>query len=197
VPVLEAVGRLRGELRSIQGVMNGTSNFLLGKLGEGSDFAHAVAEAQVLGFAEADPSADVDGDDAAAKLSILIRLAFGVSLPPDLIPKQSLRDLPDGAAAAALANNRVLKQVGRCEMRDDGSIHAEVSLCELPADHPLSAPRNEENCFLLGRADGGVHILHGKGAGRWPTAASVMADVMDIQRECAAAIQRAPLRLTA
>jgi homoserine dehydrogenase len=162
--------------------MNGTCNYLLSRLGEGWSFAEAVAKAQELGYAEADPAADVDSHDAASKLSILIREAFGVALLPERIAKASLREVTPETAQAALARGEVLKQVGRCKMLADGSIEAEVSVVALPASHPLAGAMNEENRFLVTTSDGMVHEVYGKGAGRWPTATAVFADVMDAQR---------------
>ncbi len=104
--------------------MNGTCNFLLSKLGEGWDFDTAVAKAQELGFAEADPAADVDGHDAADKLAILIRRAFGVAVDPADIPKDSLRELDLAMVQKASAKGEVLKQVGRCRLNPDGSVDA-------------------------------------------------------------------------
>jgi homoserine dehydrogenase len=199
-PVLEAVEALRDGpgLLSVEGVMNGTANFLLSKLGEGWSFDASVAKAQELGFAEADPAADVDGHDAADKLSILIREAFGIVLPPGRIFKQSLRDVAAGAPEAALKRGKVLKQVGRCSLEADGSVRAEIRIEALPVRHPLAGARNEENRFVLTDRDGVAHALFGKGAGRWPTTAAVFADVMDLQRSLAAAAANAvPLRMSA
>lgn len=181
-PVLEALARLSGSVVAVEGVANGTCNFLLSRLGEGWSFLDAVAKAQELGFAEADPAADVDGHDAADKLSILIREAFGVSLLPERIAKDSLRDVTPQAARAALERGEVLKQVGRCRLLPDGGIEAEVRIVALPAAHPLAGARNEENCFLVRDHAGNVYEIHGKGAGRWPTATAVFADIMDAQR---------------
>src|SRR5438270_12459278 len=181
-PVLEALHRLEGKVVSIEGVMNGTCNYLLRRLADGWSFEEALAKAQELGFAEADPSADVDGHDAADKLSILVRKAFGVSLLPKWIDNQSLRDLAPGAAAEALEHDEMLKQVGSCRLRPDGSIEAEVRIVALPCSHPLAQTRDEENRFLVTDVDGMVHDVFGKGAGRWPTATAVFADVMDAQR---------------
>ena len=93
VPVLEAVARVRAGdgIVSVEGIMNGTVNFLLGRLEQGCDFDEAVREAQLAGFAEADPSGDVDGHDAAQKLSLLVRAAFGAGVAPEAIAKESLR----------------------------------------------------------------------------------------------------------
>jgi homoserine dehydrogenase len=200
VPVLELLDRLRKGpgIAAIEGVMNGTANFLLSRLAEGKKFDEAVAKAQALGFAEADPAADVDGHDAADKLSILAREAFGVALAPGRVFRQSLRDVPTGEAEAALANGEVLKQVARCRFGADGAMRAEVRIERLPASHPLAAAHDEENCFLVTDRDGIPHCVHGKGAGRWPSAAAVFADVMDLQRHLASAgTAQAPLRMRA
>jgi homoserine dehydrogenase len=181
-PVLEALWRLEGKVVSVEGVMNGTCNYLLSRLAEGWSFDQALAKAQELGFAEADPSADVDGHDAADKLSILVREAFGVALSPKWIEKHSLSDLVPEAAAEALERGEVLKQVGSCRVRPDGSIEAEVRVVSLPHQHPLAQTRDEENRFLVTDVDGNVHDVFGKGAGRWPTATAVFADVLDAQR---------------
>jgi homoserine dehydrogenase len=181
-PVLETLRRLNGSVVSVEGVMNGTCNYLLSRLAEGWSFEQALSKAQELGFAEADPSADVDGHDAADKLSILVREAFGVALLPKWIDKHSLRDLVPGAASEALESDQVLKQVGSCRMRPDGSVEAEVRIVSLPSSHPLAQTRDEQNRFLVTDVDGMVHDVFGKGAGRWPTATAVFADVMDAQR---------------
>ncbi|MDB5692856.1 MAG: homoserine dehydrogenase [Alphaproteobacteria bacterium] len=187
-PILETLARLEGVV-AVEGVMNGTCNYLLSRLGEGWSFDDALAKAQELGFAEADPSADVDGHDAADKLSILVREAFGAALLPERIAKASLRDVAPEALRAAAARGEVLKQVGRCRLLADGSLFAEVAILPLPAAHPLARTRNEENCFLVTDSQGRVHEIFGKGAGRCPTANAVFADVMDAQR---ALLGRAP-----
>ncbi|GAA3995566.1 homoserine dehydrogenase [Sphingomonas humi] len=198
-PIVETLRRLEGEVASVEGVMNGTCNFLLSRLGEGWEFDRALAVAQELGFAEADPSGDVDGNDAADKLSILVREAFGVALPPQQIAKQSLRDLAPSAAAEAKQRGEVLKQVGRCWLGEDGSPLAEVRVVALPASHALANVHNEENRFLVEDRAGNLHQVHGKGAGRWPTATAVLADVLDaraaILRKAKPA--RSPLKLSA
>jgi homoserine dehydrogenase len=197
-PVLETLERLQGQgVVAVEGVMNGTCNFLLSQLAEGVAFEAAVADAQRLGFAEADPSTDVDGHDAADKLSLLVRRAFGAALPTAKIAKDSLREIDAQAVRAALVEGKVLKQVARCALKADGSVEASVRVEALPADHPLAGAVNEENRFLVTQADGRVHAVYGKGAGRWPTAAAVFGDVMDLQRRLAAEAQAAPLKLSA
>ena len=199
-PVIERVRQLDGKVAAIEGVMNGTSNFLLDRLHEGWTFDQALARARELGFAEEDPSADVDGHDAADKLSLLVREAFGQAVSPAHIVKQSLREIDRTALLEARAKGQVLKQVARCKLVE-GKVEASVTLEYLPGNHPLAAARNEENAFVLTEQDGTQHCLHAKGAGRWPTAASVFSDVMDIYRAIAAhqaeAPSTAPLRMSA
>ena len=205
-PVLEAVGRLAEApgIVALEGVVNGTVNFLLARLANGWSFEKAIAKAQELGFAEADPSSDVEGHDAAYKLSLLVRDAMGIAVPAGDIEKQSLDTVSAESILAALARGEVLKQVSRARLLPDGKVETSVRIESLPAGHPLAKVTNTENSVLITAADGSVHEVHGHGAGRWPTAASVMADVMDLQR--AAPCQRSaptagsgvvPLRMSA
>ncbi|MEO7787040.1 MAG: homoserine dehydrogenase [Sphingomicrobium sp.] len=205
-PVLEAVARLAKDpgIVALDGVVNGTVNFLLARLADGWSFDKALAKAQELGFAEADPTSDVDGHDAAYKLSLLIRDSMGVAVSSDDIPKDSLRDVTAEAILAALAKGKVLKQVSRARLLADGKVETSVRIEALPTSHPLAKVTNTENSVMITAADGQVHEVYGHGAGRWPTAASVMADIMDLQR--AAPCQRSaptagsgvvPLRMSA
>jgi len=190
-PVIERLRALKGRVAKVEGVMNGTCNFLLDRLSEGWTFDEALARARELGFAEEDSSADVDGHDAVAKLSLLIREGFDVPIALGDIPRQSLREVDRAALLEAKAKGLVLKQVGRCELVD-GKPVASVALEYLPAGHPLAAPRNEENAFVVTEKDGRRHCLHAKGAGRWPTSAAVFSDIMDIYRAVAARHAEAP-----
>jgi homoserine dehydrogenase len=184
VPILELVDLLarHDTLLSVEGVLNGTCNFVLGQLGQGVPLAAAVAEAQRLGFAEADPSADIDGLDAADKLAILVRHAFGVALHPDQIACESLSDLSAERIAAVNEEGLVFKQIACCSTTADGGVEARVEIRALAPDHPLAGLVNEGNGALLDLPSGQVGVF-GKGAGRWPTAEAVFADIMDIQRE--------------
>ena len=205
-PVLEAVARLAKDpgVVGLDGVVNGTVNFLLARLADGWSFDKALTKAQELGFAEADPTSDVDGHDAAYKLSLLIRDSMGVAVEADAIPKDSLRSVGAEQILAAMAKGKVLKQISRARLLPDGKVEASVRIEQIPANHPLAKVTNTENSVLITAADGRVHEVHGHGAGRWPTAASVMADIMDLQR--AAPCQRSaptagsgvvPLRMSA
>jgi homoserine dehydrogenase len=184
VPILELVDLVAaGEtLLSVEGVLNGTCNFVLGQLGKGVPLAEAVAEAQRLGFAEADPSADIDGHDAADKLAILVRHAFGIGLHPDQISRESLSDLSADRIAAVNEQGLVFKQVAWCGTNADGGVEARVEIRALAPDHPLAGLVNEGNGALLNLPTGQLGVF-GKGAGRWPTSEAIFADIMDIQRE--------------
>ncbi|MFP4520392.1 MAG: homoserine dehydrogenase, partial [Oceanicaulis sp.] len=183
VVMVETVRRLKsGGIAALEGVMNGTANFILSRLEAGADFDAAVTEAQAKGFAEADPSADVDGHDAADKLSILIREAFGATLPPDRIPKASLSQISAEMSAAASSDGKVYKQIARARRTAGGAIDAEVVIEPVSRSHTFAGAVNEENRCLITASSGQVHALYGKGAGRWPTAAAVFADIMDIAR---------------
>lgn len=184
VPILEQLDHARDRNRgilSVQGVMNGTCNFVLGQLEKGVLLADAIAEAQALGFAEADPSADIDGRDAADKLALIIRHAFGVVVAPRDIPSESLSDLSLERLQAAAERGERIKQVGHCRVDQDGKILAEVKLQSVPKGHAFHDLENEGNGFLVELPHALVKI-RGKGAGRWPTAEAVFADIMDIQR---------------
>ena len=183
VPVLELIDLLnqQGSILSVEGVMNGTCNFIFGQMQKGVRLADAVAEAQRLGFAEADPSTDLDGLDAADKLSIIIRHAFGVTLAPDQIPCESLNNLSAQRIKAVQEQGLIFKQVARCEVAPDGRVEARVDIEALPPEHPFAGLVNEGNGFLIRMPQRTVSV-QGKGAGRWPTAEAVFADIMEIQR---------------
>ncbi|MBO6764499.1 homoserine dehydrogenase [Maricaulis sp.] len=183
VPILELVDLLgrNGEILAVEGVMNGTCNFIFDQLKQGTRLADAVSEAQRLGFAEADPSTDLDGHDAADKLVLLAHHAFGVTLHPSQIEKESLNDLDGNRIRAVNEKGMVFKQIARCEATPDGRVEARVEIVALEPDHPLAGLVNEGNGFLVKLPQKTVSV-RGKGAGRWPTAEAVFADIMDIQR---------------
>ena len=182
VPVLETIARLRHsdtQIVDISGVLNGTSNFVLDRLADGETLSGAVRAAQLAGFAEADPGADLDGLDAANKLRLIARQAWGVNLAPDHIETQSIRDLPTGAARSAARAGRCLRQVARLA-RQGNTLGARVKLEALALDDPLARARLEGNVVVLKSVDRPPLILSGKGAGRIPTAASMIGDIRTI-----------------
>ena len=158
-------------LESLEAVLNGTSVYVLSLMEEGMDLSGAVAAAQAAGMAEADPSADLDGWDAAAKLCILSRTLFGRPLTPAEVRRTSLRELAPGAIAEAKARGRVIRAVGRLDASG-----ASIELVELDPSSPL-ARRGAENAVVYRSRFAGDLALIGKGAGPRETAAAVLRDL--------------------
>ncbi|MCS6627339.1 hypothetical protein N0B44_30970 [Roseibacterium beibuensis] len=171
-PLIETVRRARahGRVVSIEAVLNGTCNFILNRLAEGRTFDGALEAARVAGFAEEDPSADLSGLDAAAKLAILAHEAAGWRLPPDGVSRQTL------SAESALPAGRV-RQVARLDIEGR---RAAVAF-EVRDGDPLFADLADEgNALRVMTAGGRVFTARGRGAGRAPTAESVWADLTDL-----------------
>jgi homoserine dehydrogenase len=168
VPVLEAAGR--GEVVAIEGILCGTANFVLEAVETGTPLSVGLDEARCLGLAEADATRDLDGRDAADKLALLAS-RVGVSLDPDAIPREPVTGDRD----------RGLRQVASLRRLGDGW-EAEVRLLPVPPNSPIALARREENAVLISRADGSTEFLIGKGAGRWPTAEAVVADLLEFAR---------------
>jgi homoserine dehydrogenase len=161
-------------------ILNGTTNFILTQMTEnGLDYDQAVKEAQRLGFAEADPSSDVGGDDAAYKLSILSGLAFGQKIHVNDIPKEGIIKISreDIVYAKELGYNIKLLAAG---IKKGNEIELSVHPAFIPASHPLSTVKNEYNAvYLKGNAVGEL-LFYGKGAGSLPTGSAVLEDIIYI-----------------
>lgn len=127
------------EILAIEGVLNGTSNFILTRMRGGTSYADALAEAQRLGIAEPDPALDVEGHDTATKLALIAAVAMDVELPPEAVPRVGITGLDPEVVRAAAATGRVYRLVGRAVREGDGRVHATVRPEALPADHPLAA----------------------------------------------------------
>ena len=181
IPIIANIGTCLSSnaINSLHGILNGTSNFILTRMEEsGSDYAEAVAEAQQRGFAESDPSMDVDGTDAAQKLAILSHLAFG--------SRVEWRDIPcsgiDGLDAADMDYARELgyriKLLAVAQTTPEGlELHVSPTLVEI--DTPLADVHSAYNAVrVVGDAVGDV-FFHGHGAGQMPTASAVVADLVD------------------
>ena len=150
LPALETVTRARSiaPLHSISGVLNGTTNFILDQLANGSDLADAVSAAQKNGYAERDPQLDLNGTDAAQKLILLVRAAFDVDLPLNSIEKQGIQDLNANQIRDARNNGRMTRLVAECR-REPHGFAATVSPVELPFDHPLARVSGVENRLII------------------------------------------------
>ncbi len=179
VPVIETLRGVRGPVAKIEGVLNGTSNFVLDRLAEGASLDAAVAEAQKLGYAEADPTDDLSGLDAARKLTLLAREAFGESLDAEQIPRA------EAAAVAAwrpAGDGRIGRLIATLHATDEGCT-AKVELVPVEAAHPLAQCRGANNAVVITLKNGRTIELQGRGAGRWPTAESVLGDLLELWRD--------------
>jgi homoserine dehydrogenase len=177
VPVIGALRRgLAGDsIESIAGVLNGTSNYVLCRMAEGLGFESAVLCAQEAGFAEVDPSLDVDGEDAAQKLAILAQLAFDA--PVRRTSVTGIRGVTAEDIERARAAGCVVRQVAEAS-RVAGGVALVVEPRRVPLAHPLARAVDEQNAVVIrGRAVGEV-TLSGRGAGSMPTAAAVLSDVL-------------------
>ncbi|MBU4041077.1 MAG: homoserine dehydrogenase [Alphaproteobacteria bacterium] len=172
-PMVETLraARADGPVAAFEAVLNGTVNFMLERLGDGASFDTALAEARAAGFAEEDPSSDLEGLDAAAKVRLLAFEAFGVMPDEADIPRDIL-----SADSPAVAGTR---QLCRCRM-DNGRPVAEVRLVAGAGDSLFAALKGEGNALKLIAADGSVVRCRGRGAGRWATAESLLADLSDL-----------------
>jgi homoserine dehydrogenase len=181
-PMIEALraAAKRGPLIALSGILNGTCNFVLERCADGVALTDALAEAQALGFAEADPSEDLSGRDAERKLRILAEVAFGQSLLS--VKTDPLTTDVATAASDIWRRGLCLRQVARVHRRHDGWI-GQVSFESMGREHPLAIATGEWNAMLLTDNDGHSVRVVGRGAGRWPTTEAVMADLLEAHRE--------------
>ena len=181
IPIVRVLKRgLAGDdIESIRGVVNGTCNYILSRMEEGLTFASALRCAQERGFAEADPSLDVDGDDAAQKMRILASLAFDAPIVHEHVI--GIRWVTAQHIERARAGGNVIRLVASAE-RSAGGVMLRVEPCELDANDPLANVKDENNAVIVrGRAAGEI-ALTGRGAGAMPTASAVLSDVLEIAR---------------
>jgi homoserine dehydrogenase len=171
---------LAGErITRVMGIVNGTTNFILTRMSEeGSSFAEALAEAQVLGYAERDPTADIEGFDAAAKAAIIGSIAFGAVVVAGDVYREGITDITPDDIAAAAELGYVVKLLAVAEERS-GAVAVRVHPAMLPVEHPLATVRGSYNAvFIEGEAVGQLMLL-GRGAGGRPTASAVLGDLID------------------
>lgn len=182
IPILAAIrgGLAANRITTIYGILNGTTNFILTRMSEERlGFAEALAEAQRLGFAEADPTLDVEGIDAAHKIHLLAALALGRTAPMALIPVQGITAVSALDIAYAEELGRRIKLLALAKLTPDG-VEISVSPSLVPAEHPLAAIRNETNAVFVEGDLVGPSLFVGKGAGRYPTASAVLADLLEL-----------------
>jgi homoserine dehydrogenase len=201
IPVIRPLREsLAGErVRRVTGIVNGTTNFILTLMAEGTiSYADALAEAQRRGYAERDPTADVDGHDAAAKAAILAGLAFRGAVVDADVPREGIGGIPAADMASARRLGFAVKLLAVAERTDDGRLSVRVHPALVPLDHPLAAVREAFNAvFIEGEACGEL-MLYGRGAGGAPTASAVLGDLIDAaHNRLTGAAAPAPARVAA
>jgi homoserine dehydrogenase len=181
VPIVRALAEsLRGDsVTALTAVLNGTSNFVLERVAGGVAVDEAVRQAQALGITEADPSTDLDGDDAAAKVALLSMFAFGTSLDPAAMPRASVRTIARADFALARRIGLALKAIAHVRRRDP-EIDAWVGPALVAAASPLAGATGARNAVVVEAQHSGETILAGEGAGGDPTAVAVLSDVLSI-----------------
>ena len=184
IPILRTLANslASDKVTRVLGVVNGTSNFMMTKMvEEGWSYDDALAEAQRLGFAESDPTNDVDGIDAAYKMVILSQFAFGMKVAFDDVAHKGIRNITPEDVAVAQELGYVVKLVGSIEETPSG-IAAEVTPTFLPKAHPLASVNGVMNAVFVESIGIGESMYYGPGAGQKPTATSVVADIVRIVR---------------
>ncbi|MDN0200487.1 homoserine dehydrogenase [Streptomyces sp. S.PNR 29] len=185
VPLLRPLNQsLVGDrVRRVTGIVNGTTNYILDRMSaSGGTFQGALHEAQRLGYAEADPTADVTGADAAAKMAILARLAFDAEVPVGDVHYEGITHIGPGDIAHAAANGCVIKLVGVCDRTPDG-VSARVHPMLIPLEHPLAGVRGVYNGILVEAEAAGELMFHGHGAGGLATSSAVLGDIVELSRD--------------
>lgn len=181
IPIIANISQClsANQILSLEGILNGTSNFIVSQMDEfGSDYSSVVAEAQRLGYAEADPTMDVDGTDAAQKLAILSHLAFGASVDWNEIPRVGIDGLdPDDLRYAKELGYRI-KLLAVANLADDG-LELSVAPTLVRVGTPLAEVRDAFNAIRVQGDAVGPVFYHGLGAGQMPTASAVVADLID------------------
>lgn len=169
-------------ISKIEGILNGTCNYILSTMdASGRAFDDVLVEAQKLGYAEADPTLDVDGWDAAHKLVILAKLAFDPDITLDRIAVSGIRKISADDLKSARAKGRTIRLIGRAEKTPD-KLHLHVSPVTLPLEHPLASVGGAMNAVTITAKPVNICTLIGPGAGAGPTASAVLADIIDLAR---------------
>ena len=184
IPIIKPLREsLAGDrVRRILGILNGTTNFILTKMTEeGMDFGDALAEAQRLGFAEADPAADVEGADAASKIAILASLAFDARIVASDVYREGITRVTATDIAHAKRMGYVIKLLGIAES-DNGAVAVRVHPALIPKEHPLASVRESFNAVFVEAEAVGDLMFYGRGAGSLPTASAVVGDIVSVAR---------------
>jgi homoserine dehydrogenase len=182
IPIIRPLREsLVGErITRVMGIVNGTTNYILTRMTEaGASYADALAEAQALGYAEADPTADVEGYDAGAKAAIIASIAFGASVVSDDVHHEGITTITEVDIEFAQRMGYVIKLLAVAEQGDDGAIGVRVHPAMVPVEHPLASVRESFNAVFVEGASVGDLMFYGRGAGGGPTASAILGDLVD------------------
>jgi homoserine dehydrogenase len=188
IPILRPLREsLAGDrVRRVTGIVNGTTNFILDKMDSlGSGFAEVLEEAQELGYAEADPTADIEGYDAASKAAILASLAFHTRVTAADVYREGISEVSAADVASAREMGSVVKLLAICELRDGPqgpAVSARVHPAMIPRTHPLASVREAYNAVFVESEAAGQLMFYGPGAGGAPTASAVLGDLVSAAR---------------
>jgi len=187
VPVIPGILQGLGgdRITRISGIVNGTCNYILSRMESGADYATALADAQQLGYAEADPSADVDGLDARAKLCILSRIALHAELDPGQVATQTISTVEAIDFAYAKELGCTVRQVSRAQL-DGKLVHARVAPMLVPLSSPIAWSHGTQNMVVTSGKFGGDVVFSGHGAGGEPTAVAVVSDILAVAQRSVA-----------
>jgi homoserine dehydrogenase len=188
IPILRPLREsLAGDrVTRVLGIVNGTTNFVLDRMdSSGAGFEEALAEAQELGYAEADPTADVEGFDAAAKAAILASLAFHTRVTAADVHREGIAEVTASDVASAREMGCVVKLLAICSLSDGpggGAVSARVHPAMIPRSHPLASVREAYNAVFVESQAAGQLMFYGPGAGGSPTASAVLGDLVTVAR---------------
>jgi homoserine dehydrogenase len=184
IPILRPLREsLAGDtVHRVMGIVNGTTNFILDRMdSSGADFSESLEEAQALGYAEPDPTADVEGFDAAAKAAILASLAFHTRVTASDVYREGITEVSAADIASAKVLGRIVKLLAICERTDDG-VAVRVHPAMIPRTHPLATVGGAYNAVFVDAKSAGQLMFYGAGAGGTPTASAVLGDLVAVAR---------------
>jgi homoserine dehydrogenase len=185
IPIIRSMREsLAGDqITRVMGIVNGTTNYILTKMAEeGRDFNDVLKEAQALGYAEADPTADIEGHDAAAKAALLASLAFHSTVTIDEVYCEGITGISIDDVNAAKAMGSVIKLLAIAELTVKDEISVRVHPVMLPNSHPLASVRNAFNAVYVESESAGQLMFYGRGAGGAPTASAILGDLVAVTR---------------
>lgn len=190
-PVIRLAHKMLGglELNSVQGILNGTSNYVLGRMEAGLGLDEAIAEAQDRGYAEADPTADIGGSDVRLKVAILANELLGANIHPNDVETTGIHEIKSDDVAQALARGYRWKLIGEARREDDGRIVATVQPIALPGEHPLAGISGATNAVSFSTDLLGAVTVSGPGAGRVETAYALISDIIAVNEFAKGAVR--------